>query len=39
MEIKNLILSPDKNFLLGSDNQGNLYTWLFKEILVKLQFT
>ena len=34
MEINNLILSPDNNFLIGSEKNGYVYIWPFKEILV-----
>jgi len=37
MEINNLILSPDQTYLLGSDQQGFVYVWPFKEILVILK--
>lgn len=38
MEITNITLCPNQDYLLGCDKEGFLYIWAFKEILVSIIF-
>ena len=35
MEISNLNFSPNKTYLLASDNRGYIYIWRCKQLIVK----